>query len=53
MRIAVWNVKRLFPGSATVTVGHLPHKLLENERVGENPLSASFFWIKHGGRMIL
>jgi hypothetical protein len=43
MRAAVSNVKRLFPGSATATVGHLPDKLLENERAGENPLSASFF----------
>jgi hypothetical protein len=34
MRAAVSNVKRLFPGSATVKVGHLPHKLLENERRG-------------------
>jgi hypothetical protein len=34
MWAAVSNVKRLFPGSATATVGHLPHKLLENERRG-------------------
>ncbi|PYJ09182.1 MAG: hypothetical protein DME93_13430 [Verrucomicrobia bacterium] len=43
MRTAVPNVNVLFPGSATATVGHLPPKLLENERAGENPLVAFFF----------
>jgi len=43
MRTAVPNVNVLFPGSATATVGHLPHKLLENERAGENLSALSFF----------
>jgi hypothetical protein len=43
MQAAVPNVNVLFPGWTTATVGHLSPKLLENERVGENPLGASFF----------
>jgi len=32
-----------FQVRATATVGHLPHKLLENERAGENLSALSSF----------